>query len=270
MGASCLYTGQVMHQRRQPGSYRFRYRVFSLLLDIDELDFLDRDLRFFSRNRFNLLSFHDRDHGPQDGSDLRRWIARVLATAGLEADGPIRLLCFPRVLGYGFSPLAVWYCHAADERLIAVILEVRNTFGEKHQYLLPMNNDSSRPPPAWTAPKAFHVSPFATMDAHYRFRLRIPDKQMLVRVDTGWDAAGQYQMSACWTGKRRPLMDASLLRQALGVPLQGLKIISLIHWQALKLWLRCFPFYRKPSPPDQEVSLTCPQASPLKPTHRQD
>lgn len=261
MTASSLYFGEVMHRRTTPRAYRFRYRVFSLLVDIDELDTLDRRLRLFSRNRFNLVSFHDRDFGPRDGSDLRTWVEARLREQGLTPDGgAIRILCFPRVLGYGFSPLSVWYCHRRDGRLQAVLLEVRNTFGEKHHYLVVADPDGRIDAPrAWQADKAFHVSPFIGPDLGYRFRFAGPDERLLVRVEGHWDSSAPApQMLATWSGDRRTLDDARLLSLALRVPLQGLKIIALIHWHGLRLWLARVPFHRKPTPPTNEVTATCP------------
>jgi len=269
MSASAVYFGQVMHRRRSEHAYRFSYRVFSLLLDIDELEGLDQSLRLFSRNRFNLVSFYDRDFGPRDGSDLRAWAESRLKAHGVMPDGGrIKILCFPRVLGYGFSPLSVWYCHRRDGGLAAVILEVRNTFGEKHQYLLAADEYGEIDyPREWEADKAFHVSPFQGMANRYRFRLQAPGDTLLVRVESyAVDTASPASMDnaepgmlATWSGAYRPLDDRRLLWLALRVPLLGLKVIALIHWHALKLWLRGVPFHRKPVPPAQEVTLTCPR-----------
>ncbi|MDQ2070218.1 DUF1365 domain-containing protein [Natronospira bacteriovora] len=265
---SATYDCQVMHRRQTPRFYRFRYRVFSLLLDIDELDELAGRLRLFSRNRFNLVSFHDRDFGPRDGSDLRQWAEGLLRQSGLVPDGgSMRILCFPRVLGYGFNPLSAWYCHRRDGELMAVILEVRNTFGEKHHYLIPVSDGQVNWPRAWWADKAFHVSPFIGPDARYCFRLREPDEQLLVRVEEFFGGVppvdgGQPHMLATWSGRRRELSDRTLLRLALRLPPLGIRIITLIHWHALKLWLRGVPFHRKPAPPTKEATVTCPQNDP--------
>lgn len=261
MTASALYFGEVMHRRTMPRAYRFRYRVFSLLVDIDELEGLDRRLWLFSHNRFNLVSFHDRDFGARDGSDLRQWVEGHLREAGLmPAGGPIRILCFPRVLGYGFSPLSVWYCHRPDGRLQAVLLEVRNTFGEKHHYLVEAGDDGRiEGDRAWETDKAFHVSPFIGSDLRYRFRFAGPDSRLLVRVEGHWDPERDGpEMLATWSGERRPLTDRRLFALAMRVPFLGLKIITLIHWHGLRLWLSRVPFHRKPSPPLKEVTSTCP------------
>ncbi|MCP1727992.1 DUF1365 family protein [Natronospira proteinivora] len=264
MLASSLYPGRVMHRRKVPRAYRFNYSVFGLLIDIDELNAIESHCRLFSRNRFNLIAFHDRDFGPRDGSDLRHWAEASLGRAGLKpSGGPIRVLCFPRVLGYGFNPLSAWFCHRDDDSIQAVILEVRNTFGEKHQYVINADEHSDFAwPHHWSADKAFHVSPFIGPEAHYRFFLQPPGEQFLLRIEESWDSPDSDdapQMLASWSGKRRPLNDRGLLTMSLKVPFQGLKIIALIHWHALKLWLRGVPFHSKPRPPEKEVSATCPQ-----------
>lgn len=248
-----LYSGHVLHRRWLPRAYQFRYRVFSLLLDIDQLEQTAARLRLFSRNRFNLVSFHDRDHGACDPQQsLRAWAEALLEEHGIDlTGGRILLLCFPRVLGYGFNPLSVWYCHLADGSLRAVILEVRNTFGEKHHYLLKADRPSSWPD-LHEVDKHFHVSPFVGMEGRYRFRVHCPGDRVMVRIEEF--QSQQRMLLASWSGTRRPFTDMALLGRALAMPLQGLRIILLIHWQGLKLWLRRFPVYRKPPPPKKEVT----------------
>src|SRR4051812_17364575 len=135
MRRSALYTGWVMHRRLRPRRHQFRYRVFSLLVELDELSLLDRKLKLFAWNRFGLFSFHDRDHG--DGRPLRAWLDSLLENAGIQADGSRRVLCYPRILGYVFNPLSVWFCHDRTGALKAMIYEVHNTFDERHFYVLP-------------------------------------------------------------------------------------------------------------------------------------
>jgi len=259
-----------MHRRRRPVAYRFQYRVFSLLLDVDELDGLSKRLKLFSHNRFNLISFHDRDFGPRkdNGNGLRFWAEQQMQRCGMQPlHGPIKILCFPRVLGYGFNPLSVWYCYRPDEKLQAVILEVRNTFGEKHQYLIPCDEEGRIDwPRQWSSEKCFHVSPFIGPEAQYRFSFKPPGERFLLRIEENWpspdepreDSGGLTDMLATWSGDARALSDRNLLLMALRVPFLGLKIITLIHWHALKLWLRGVPFHSKPLPPDKEVSASCP------------
>ncbi|PWG61273.1 DUF1365 domain-containing protein [Sediminicurvatus halobius] len=251
-----LYRGTLIHERRRPPCYRFRYRVFSLLADIDRLDEAAATRRLFSHNRFNLLALHDRDHGPKDGSPLRPWIDAQLAEAGVDlAGGRVELLCYPRVLGYVFNPLSVWFCRHADGRLRAVLCEVRNTFGEWHGYLL---HDGGAPLPEHLrdqAPKRFHVSPFLPREGHYRFRFSAPGERYSATVNWHDDADPEHPaLIAVQFGSERPAGDAGLLWAALAVPLMTLKVIAAIHWQALKIWLRGGRFHRKPAPPATEIS----------------
>lgn len=256
---AALYTGSVTHARFAPKRYRFRYRVFQLLLDIDALDRVDARSRVFSVNRFNLLSFYEKDHGPCDGSSLRVWAMRLLSQHGVDLEGGrIELLCFPRVLGYVFNPLSLWYCWHRDGSLRAIIYEVRNTFGEKHHYLISNDGRALKQGEWWAARKAFHVSPFMPMQAEYRFRISPPGERVHVLIDEYCpaDAGMQRTLVAALEGRRKLFTDRALLRAFLSIPLMTIKVIAAIHWQALKLWLRGFRFHRKPAPPDHEVSKT--------------
>ena len=251
--SACLYVGSVIHRRLVPPAYRFRYRLFQLCLDVERIPACFSHLRWLSVNRFNLFSFHESDHGPRDGSPLRPWIDGVLRRAGLDLEGgTVRLLCMPRVLGYGFNPLSVWYCHHADGSLRAVLCEVRNTFGEWHGYLL---HEQGRPMTGAVrsrAVKCFHVSPFFPVAGEYRFRLGPPAEHFSVTIE--YQEGGKGRMLASQRGQRYALTDGRLLGLALGHPLQSLKVIAAIHWQGLMLWLRGARFHRKPAPPEREIS----------------
>lgn len=246
-----LYSTRVMHMRTKPRRYRFVYRTFCLLLDVDALD--RTGCRLLSHNRFNLFSVHDRDHGSRGAEPLRGWAERLLRARGIHLEGgPIRLLCMPRVLGYGFNPLSLWYCHHRDGTLRAVIAEVRNTFGEKHQYLLHAGGRPLRAGQAWEADKRFHVSPFIGMQAVYRFHADAPAERLRVLIDEYQD--GERLLVATLGGTRRPLTDGGLLWQFLRVPFLSLKVMWLIHWHALKFFLQGVRRYRKPAALDNEVT----------------
>jgi len=231
----CLYVGQVMHHRLKPVRHRFVYRVFTLLLDLDRLAETDR-LRLLSVNRPNVMSFHERDHGPRDGTPLRPWVERQLAAHGITLPGGrILLLCLPRVLGYVFNPLSLYYCYDAGGRLAAVLYEVKNTFGEQHAYVLPV--DPARAPDApvrQSCAKDLYVSPFIEMAARYHFRLTPPGERLSVVIQEEVD--GGPLLIASMTGRRRPLSDRELALAALRHPLMTHKVIAGIHFEALRLW----------------------------------
>jgi DUF1365 family protein len=221
-----------MHRRLRPRPHRFRYRVFSLLLDLDELPELDRSLKFFAWNRFGLFSFHDRDHG-DDGS-LTSWLDALLRDAGIVADGPRRVLCYPRILGYVFNPLSVWFCHARDGALKGIVYEVHNTYGERHFYVLPAQDGANTV--SHDCVKDFYVSPFLSRDCRYFFRIRPPGEKVAVVIHE--KERGAPMLDASFTGKRRVLTDRALLHMLLAYPLMTLKVIIAIHFEAVRLMLK--------------------------------
>ena len=198
---SGIYHGTVTHRRLRPKPHALRYRVFSLLIDLDELPNLDTRLRFFSRNRFNLFSFHDRDHGNGGAGGLDERIGRQLQAAGIDlGGGPIRLLCYPRILGFVFNPLSVFYCYAANGPLAAVVYEVSNTFGERHSYIIRAAGE----PGAviyQSCAKAFYVSPFNDGSGHYDFKLVLPAEKVAVAIDQHDSAV--LVLQAAFSGRRR-------------------------------------------------------------------
>ena len=245
MSGSALYFGEVMHRRLGQVSYRFVYKVFSLYADVDELPALHRRLRLFSYNRFNLFSLQDRDHGPRDGSALRPWLEQLLKTHGVALEGgSIHLLCFPRILGYVFNPMCVWYCRHRDGSLRAIVCEVRNTFGEMHHYVLTSDGAAMDWDAEYRARKVFHVSPFIQPEAEYRFHFREPGERVRVFIDEHAD--GRPLLKASVGGVRLPLTDAKLLYMFLRLPFMTLQIMALIHWQAIKIWLKGGKFHRMP------------------------
>lgn len=229
--AGALYFGEVFHRRLKPVGHRLRYRVFSMLVDLDRLDELDRGLRFFSRNRFNLFSFHDRDYGHGAPKDIASHIRATLAEAGVVAEGRVRLLCYPRILGYAFNPLAIYYCERVDGGLGAIIYEVRNTFGGRHSYLIPVEGGGGDIRQG--ADKVFHVSPFMAMETRYEFRLSTPDARVAIAIRQS-DRDGPV-LHAIFAGARRPLDDRTLLAAFFRYPLMTVKVVAAIHFEAVRL-----------------------------------
>jgi hypothetical protein len=254
MTVSALYTGTVAHRRLRPKPHRLRYRIFSLLLDLDEIQALSKRLRLFSHRRFNLFSFDERDHADGSGGSLRDWAEVHLAGAGIALEGgPIRLLAMPRVLGYGFNPISVWFCYHRDGRLLALLHEVHNTFGERHTYLIPVAAGDSPDDIRQTCAKMLHVSPFMAMDMRYEFRIHTPDERLSL-VIRGGDAQGPMIVAA-FTARRQNLTDAALLLAFVRTPLLTLKVVGGIHWEALRLWIKGLRLYRHPMPPAHLVSI---------------
>jgi DUF1365 family protein len=251
--ASSLYVGTVMHRRYKPHQHRLRYRVFWMLLDLDELGALGERLWLFSAGRANLFSFHDRDHGNGTAESLRVQIGRLLTDAGIATDGgPVRLLCMPRVFGYAFNPLSVYFCHHSSGELAAILYEVNNTFGERHSYLIPVKPASGGLIEQHCA-KELYVSPFMPMEMTYDFRIAPPGQAVSVTV-RGSDGDG-LMIAAALTGRRTALTDANLLKLTLAIPLVTLKVTAGIHWEALKMWLKRFRLVPRPRPPVHAVTV---------------
>ena len=247
-----LYAGSVMHHRLRPTQHRLRYSIFYLLLDLDEIDVLAKKLRFFSHNRFNLFSFHDRDHGEGSTSSPRDRIEQQLEEAGIESGGPIRLLTMPRILGYAFNPLSIYFCHRRDQSLSAILYEVNNTFGQRHNYLIPVPSGTEAPI-RQESPKSFYVSPFMTTGMIYSFSIVPPGNDLSVSV-IGRDDEGPL-IIAKLTAVRQDLSDASLARVFFVYPLLTFKVIAGIYWEALLIWLKGIRLYPRPSPPDRPVTI---------------
>jgi hypothetical protein len=254
--ASGLYQGLVIHQRLRPRRHRLRYRIFQMLLDLDELDALDAGLRLFGHNRPALVGFHDRDHGPGDGRPLRAYVEGQLARAGIDLEGgPIRLLCMPRVLGQAFNPLSLYFCHHRSGALQAILYEVNNTFGQRHSYLIPVE-DGADGLVRQACDKAFYVSPLQDMAMTYAFAVRPPTDALFVAVDSS-DGAGPM-LHAAFCARRAELSDAAILKAFLGAPLLMLKVLAGIHWEALRIWLKGGRFHARPALLDEAVTVVGP------------
>ncbi|SDS24888.1 DUF1365 domain-containing protein [Bradyrhizobium canariense] len=236
--AAALYFGDVMHARLKPVRHRFSYRVMSLLIDLDRLDAADRRSRLFGVNRRALYSFHEADHGDRDGSSLRIYAQRCADQHGIDlAGGRVLLLCYPRLLGYTFNPLSVYFCYRDDGMLALMIYEVRNTFGDLHAYVLPVRADEASAAGVRQAQdKLFYVSPFIEMAMRYHFRVSPPGDDIKLRI-LETDRAGPL-LAATFHGHRRDLTAAALLHSFFSLPFVTVKIMAAIHWEALRLWVK--------------------------------
>jgi uncharacterized protein len=251
--AARLYSGKVMHQRMKPFGHRFEYKVFSLLLDLDQLQRADRLSRLFSVNRFNLVSFKEADHidtriSPVE-KGIRAYADRLFANAGMQRPARIDLLAYPRVFGHAFNPISLFYGYDSFGTLTGMIYAVRNTFGERHSYVCPVEpGQLTAAGLRQTRTKIFHVSPFIEMGMRYDFRVRAPGGELQFRILES-DAEGPL-LAASFSGVATPLSTASLAAQLVKIPFLGFKIVGGIHFEALRLWLKGAKFKRSPPPPE--------------------
>jgi hypothetical protein len=235
---AALYFGDVMHARLKPMGHRFSYRVMSLLIDLDRLDDAGGLSPLFAVNRAALYSFHESDHGERNGAPLRAYVQRQAAEHGIDlAGGRVLLLCYPRLFGYTFNPLSVYFCYRADGSLALLIYEVRNTFGEIHPYVLPVRpGELNAAGVRQEQDKLFYVSPFVGMAMRYRFRMSLSGEQVKLRI-LETDREGPL-LAATFIGHYRALTTRALLRAFVALPLVTLKIVAAIHWEAVRLWLK--------------------------------
>jgi len=236
-----IYVGDVVHKRARPKRHSLRYRVFSMLVDLDRLEELDRKLRVFSLNRFNLVSLVTGDFGPRDGSSIAAFIRSKAEAAGVGGIARIRMLAYPRLLGFAFNPITVYYCEDAAGETKFLAYEVSNTFGEHHFYAAAVTAQGAEI--HHEAKKAFFVSPFNTLEGNYRFSVRPPEEEVFLGIALSTQEGGI--LTAYFAGERRPLTDVSLLKLLLAYPFMTAKVVVGIHWEALLLWLKGMPLTLK-------------------------
>ena len=239
---SAIYNGQVIHKRFKPKVHYFRYNVFSLLIDLSELETIDKEISFFSLNKFNLISFYEKDHGERDGSSLINWVNKNLEKNNIPTqDIKIKILCYPRILGFVFNPLSVFYVYNLQNKLITILYEVKNTFGEQHTYIFKITKDENLVQNKCA--KKFHVSPFIEMDCNYFFRLLKPGDKISVIIDQ-YDKEDKI-LFASQDGIRTDFNSKELIKSYLKHPLMTFKIIIAIHYEAFKLWIKGIKFIKK-------------------------
>jgi uncharacterized protein len=249
LAAMSLYVGDVMHQRMKPVEHRFTYPVFSIAVDLDKLGEANRLSPLLSINSGNVLSFREKDHIDGDYPDLRTYADALLAQGGLDQRAQrIVLICYPRIFGFVFNPLSVYYAYGADDDLLAVIYEVRNTFGDRHSYVCPVGEgELSDAGLRQTVDKIFHVSPFIPLKMRYHFRMLPPGDTVRWRIletdDTG------PLLSATFSGKRKTVTTRAIAGLLVRLPFLTLKIVAAIHWEALKLWIKGMKYIPRPEPP---------------------
>tara|TARA_B100001123_G_C15258211_1_gene1005544 strand:- start:815 stop:1585 length:771 start_codon:yes stop_codon:yes gene_type:complete len=239
---SCIYIGKVIHKRFKPKEHYFKYSVFSLFLDLSELQKIEKKIKFFSYNKFNLISFFDIDHGPRDGTSIDIWVKNILKKIGIETNEiKIKLLCYPRIFGYVFNPLSIFFIYNNNNNLISILYEVKNTFGEQHTYIFKTDNNKNLIENY--CDKKFHVSPFIEMNCKYYFKILKPEDKLLVVINQN-DDEGKL-LYASQDGIRKQLNNKNIIKSYISHPLMTFKIIGAIHFEALRLWLKGVKFVKK-------------------------
>lgn len=251
--SSAIYQGLVYHKRFKPKVHQLKYRVCSFLFDLDELDELDRALPFFSHNKWNIVSFWDKDHGAGEKQNLRLYVEQTLKQAGYtDKVGAIKLLCYPRLFGYVFNPLSVYYCYDTKGQLQTIIYEVSNTFSQRHSYVIPVE-ETDQPYVHQKCQKGFYVSPFMEMDCEYAFRMKKPGDDISVFIDQS-DPEGRI-LSAYFKGQKTPLDNNALVKMIAKYPLMTLKVMAGIHWEAFLLWRKGLKLIKRPAPPPSPITV---------------
>ena len=239
---SYIYNGTVIHKRFKPKEHFFKYKVFSLLIDLSELESLDKKISFFSLNKFNLISFYEKDHGNRDGSSLIEWVKFNLNENKINSKNiKIKLLCYPRIFGYVFNPLSVFFIYNSDDQLISILYEVKNTFGEQHTYIFRVEEKNNLF--QHNCEKKFHVSPFIEMNCKYFFRILKPSEKISVIIDQ-YDQEDKI-LYASQDGKRTDFTSSQLIKSYIKHPLMTFKVILAIHFEAFKLWTKGIKFVKK-------------------------
>ncbi|MDC0472474.1 DUF1365 domain-containing protein [Pelagibacteraceae bacterium] len=248
---TCIYKGFVSHKRFKPVKHFFLYKTFSILFDLNELHDLHNKISLFSFNKFNIFSFYNKDHGERDGSNLSKWVKFHLKNYQLNFEvSKIKLLCFPRILGYVFNPLSIFYCYDKN-KLRAILYEVKNTFNEQHTYVFSVNENSKII--SQHCDKKFYVSPFIEMNTTYNFRLTEPKESLKVMIKQT-DKKNKILVASQY-GKRQKITTKNMLINFLVHPLMTFKIILVIHFEALRLWKKGAIFKKRTKKIKNNISL---------------
>lgn len=250
---SCLFDTNVMHHRLSPKEHKFNYRFFSFYLDLDEIDALARRSLLLSRNRFNLFSFYDKDHLEIGQGNIKTSITRYLTDNGIESEGGrIMLLGYLRILGYVFNPVSFYFCFDKEDRPLCVVCEIGNTFGELKPFLI-RNDKLAKTQFKDEQVKHYYISPFNKLDDRLEFKLEVPGETLNIRINTK-RKNGRVLLTSM-QGAKKPLNTTTLLKYALLIPFETIKVIVLIHWHALILFLKKIPYEQKDANPQLQKGV---------------
>jgi uncharacterized protein len=236
---SCIYNGVVTHQRFKPIKHSLKYKTFSLLVDLDEVEILDKNISIFSLNKFNIFSFYTKDHGERNGNSIKKWVLKTIKKFNISNNiTKVKLLCYPRIFGYVFNPLSIFYCYE-NNNLRAIFYEVKNTFNEQHTYIFKIKDDKNI---IQKCKKKFYVSPFMNMETYYNFKLLNPNKKLSVFIKQ--TDKKETILTATQTGDRKEFSFKQLMVNFFKYPFMTIKIMGSIHYEALLLWKKG-AIYRK-------------------------
>ena len=251
---SSTYNGTVIHKRFKPKTHFFKYSVFSLLIDLSELNYLDKTIKIFSHNKFNLISFYEKDHGDRDGSSLIEWVKKNLNENDINSkDIRIKLLCYPRIFGYVFNPLSIIYCYDESE-LLSIFYEVKNTSNEQHTYIFSRGQTNNLITLKHECEKNFYVSPFIGMKGKYCFTNKLTNDYLNIIIDL-YDSDNKKILMAAQSGTFTAFKASKLLKYNLFNPLLGFKVMSAILFEAIRIIFKGGKYYAREKKPKDTISF---------------
>ena len=251
---SSIFSNIVAHQRLKPFRHKFQYSLASLYINYNDLESLDKQINFFSYNKFNIFSFYESDHGYRDKRSLRKFVEDILFNNFIKYKKlELKILCFPRILGYVFNPLSVFFCFDNDN-LIAILYEVKNTSNEQHTYCFASKDSKIKPIYKHHCKKIFYVSPFIEMNCYYKFSIKIPTNKLSFLIEQ-FNNKDEKILIASQYGKELTFTSATILKSFFQHPLMTFKVILGIHYQAMKIYFKGGKYYSRNKKPIDTISF---------------